>query len=193
VEGTLRSILARYRLDWLMRPSQPGQKHPREEIRGLLEQALRDAFPVGNPIGARILHVGLGRIDVKDERISTQWVKAWQAGWEQRAVEGRAEGEAEMARLQAAQVRAQAEMALALTEAIRPLVTSVEEFPSYLLAMQFIETLRWMAYDPWKRVFLPPEALRTLDELEKMMDKAGVSPDETRSEIRRLLAEARET
>jgi hypothetical protein len=48
-----------------------------------------------------------------------------------------------------------------------------------------------MAYDPWKRVFLPPEALRMLDELEKMMDKADVPPDETRSEIRRLLAEGR--
>jgi len=191
VDGALRSILARYRLDWFMQPSQPGPKHPRQEIRERLEQRLRDAFPVGNPVGARVLHVDLGQIDVKDERISTQWVKAWQAGWEQRAVESRAEGEAEMARLQAAQVQAQAEMALALTEAIRPLVTSTEEFPSYLLAMQFVETLRWMAYDPWKRVFLPPEALRMLDELEKMMDKGDVSPDETRSEIRRLLAEGR--
>ncbi len=202
VEGVLRSILARYRLDWLMKPHPPGSQHPREEIRELLKQKLCDSglpvkgrcddvLPANNKIGARILQVDLGKINVKDKRISTQWVEAWQAGWEQRTVESQAEGEAELARLQAAQVQAQAEMVLTLTEAIRPLVTGAEEFPSYLLAMRFIETLRWMAYDPWRRVFLPPEALRMLDELEKMMDKADVPPDETRSEIRRLLAEGR--
>ena len=192
VEGTLRSILARYRLDWLMQPPQPGHKHPREEIRELLEQKLRDALPVNNSLGARILHVDLGQIDVKDEKISTQWVEAWQAGWEQRAVESLAEGEAELARLQAAQVRAQAEMVLTLTEAIRPLVTGIEEFPSYLLAMRFIETLRWMAYDPWKRAFLPPEIMRTLEELENTLSKAEKPAGETLPGIARLLTEGRE-
>jgi len=189
VEGTLRSILADYRLDQLMQPLRPEHAYPREEIRKKLRQKLRDAFPVGNSVGACIVDVDLGQIDVKSEKISTQWIKAWQAGWEQRAVESRAEGEAEMARLQAAQVQAQAEMALAFIEAIRPLVASTEELSPYLLAMRFIETLRWMAYDPWRRIFLPPETLRTLDELEKMMDRANAHPDEARSKIRQLLAD----
>ena len=173
VEGTLRNILARYRLDWLLQPPQPGQKHPREEIREQLEQKLRGAFPVGNKVGARILDVKLGQIDVKDERISTQWIDAWQSIWAQRAVESIAEGEAEMARLQAAQVQAQAEMALTLTEAVRPFVTSEEERSSYQLATRFVETLWWMSYSPGMRAFLPPDALRTLDELRKILGQGG--------------------
>jgi len=169
VEGTLRNILARYRLDWLLQPPQPGQKPPRDEIREQLEQKLQAAFPPGNKVGARILGVNLGKIDVKDERISTQWIDAWQSVWEQKAVESLAEGEAELARLQAAQVQAQAEMVLALTEAIRPLVTSEEERSSYELAARFVETLWWMSYSPGTRAFLPPDVLRTLDELGKML------------------------
>ena len=194
VDGALRSILGKYRLDWLMQPPQPEQKHPREEIREQLEHKLNDTFKVGNAVGARILDVDLGRIDVKDEKISTQWVEAWQAGWKQRAAESRAEGEAELARLDAARIRAQAEMVLTLTEAIRPLVTSEEELPPYLLAMRFIETLRWMAYDPTRRVFLPPETLRTLKALEGLMGETGASPskavsrsDEALTEITRML------
>ena len=189
VEGTLRNILARYRLDWILRSPQPGQDHPREEIREQLTQRLQDTLSVGNRLGARILDVDLGRIDVKDERISTQWVEAWQAGWEQRAAESTAEGEAELARLHAAQVQAQAEMVRTLTEAIRPLVTSVEEFPSYLLAMRFVETLRWMAYDPLRRVYLPPEILRTLDELEQAVGETRVGTEGPISQTERLLRE----
>jgi len=177
-EGHLRSILADYRLDWLVQPPRPGQKNPREEICELLDERLREEFPVGNDVGARIIQVDLGQIDVAFDEISTQWIKAWQAGWEQRMMERRAEGEVEMARLQAVQVQAQAELALALTDAIRPLVSNPQEYSSYLLAMQFVETLRWMAYDPWKRVFLPPEALRMIDELEKIVERTDSSPEE---------------
>jgi len=169
VEGTLRSMLARYRLDWLLQPPQAGQEHPREEIREQLEQKLQAAFPPGNKVGARILNVELGKIDVKDERISTQWTDAWYSTWEQRAVEGMAEGEAELARLQAAQVQAQAEMVLTLTEAIRPFVTSEGARSSYELAARFVETLWWMSYSPGTRAFLPPDTLRTLDELKKLL------------------------
>lgn len=176
VERTLRSILARYRIDWLMSPPQPGDKYPREEIRELLEHRLRLALPVGNALGARIIHVDLGQITVKDERIPRQWIDAWQATWEQRAVEKRAEGEAELARLEAAQVQAQAEMVLTLTETIRSLVTSESELSSYQLSMRFIETLRWMSYDPWRRVLLPPEATRRLKELERMLNNREDPP-----------------
>jgi len=197
VEGALRSILADYRLDWLMQPPQDGQKPPREEIRERLEQKLSHSFPVENRVGARILDVELGQIDVKDENISAQWVEFWQAEWKRRAAESQAEGEAELARLDAARIRAQAEMVLVLTDSIRPLVTSREEFPSYLLAMRFVETLRWMAYDPANRVFMPPETLRALNALEDLLGKAGAHPGEAPSssedlaEIRRMFMELR--
>ncbi|HET90705.1 MAG TPA: hypothetical protein ENN99_08210 [Chloroflexi bacterium] len=168
LEGDLRTILANYRLDWLLRPYPTGSQHPREEIRELLEAKLQNAFPPGNPVGARILRVDLGEIKVKDE-IAQQWVEAWQAGWEQRTAESKAEGEAELIWLEAAQVQAQAEMVITLAEAIRPLVNSEGELSSYTLAMRFIETLRWMSYNPWTRNFLPPEAMRSLNELEKLL------------------------
>lgn len=179
VDKTLRSILARYRIDWLISPPQPGDKYPREEIRELLAHRLSEALPVGNTLGARVIHVDLGQITVKDERIPGQWIDAWRATWEQRAVEKRAEGEAELARLEAAQLEAQAEMVLTLTETIRSLVSSESELTSYKLAMRFVETLRWMSYDPWRRVFLPPEATRRLRELEGMLnDQDGIPPKE---------------
>jgi hypothetical protein len=54
-----------------------------------------------------------------------------------------------------------------------------------------------MAYDPLNRVFLPPETLRTIKELENLLNEAGVSLDATEtasepnsafSEIKRILA-----
>jgi hypothetical protein len=201
VEGALRNILAQYRLDWLMRSSQSEQEYPREEIRKQLEEKLRDTFKEGNPVGARILHVDLGQIDVRSDKISRQWIEAWRADWEQRAVESLAEGEAEFARLETAQIHAQAEVALTLTEAIRPLVTDAGDFPPYLLAMRFVQTLRWMAYNPFRHVFLPPEILQTLGELEKALGQAygspqeapteQVSPGESLTTISRLLMERR--
>ena len=197
-EGTLRNILANYRLDWLLQSPQPEQEHPREEIRKKLEEKLINSFPADNSVGAKILDVELGEIKVRDvegfdapEKIYTQWIKAWEADWKQRVIEDQIEGEAELVRLQAAQIRAQAEMALTLTEAIRPFVNSEEDVNSYKLVMQFIETLRWMAYDPFKRAFMPPEIMRTLDELEKAMGKAKESSDETISGISSIWLEGR--
>jgi hypothetical protein len=160
------------------------KKHPREEIREELEAKLKKSFSMGNSVGAKILKVELGEIkvrDMKDEEgenmelpddVYDQWVDAWQADWERRAIEEQIEGEAELARLQAAQVQAQAEIVLTFIEAIRPLVNSKDELPSYLLAARFIETLHWMAYDPFKRAFMPPEIMRTLDELEIELKRA---------------------
>jgi regulator of protease activity HflC (stomatin/prohibitin superfamily) len=190
VEGALRNILARYRLDWLMRPYPAEGPHPREQIRRQLEEKLTKALPVGNGLGARILQVDLGQIKVKDE-IAQQWVEAWQAGWEQRALETRAEGEAMLARMDADQIYAQAEMVLLLIDSIRPFITDVEDFPPYLLAMRFVQTLRWMAYDPLKRVFLSPEIFRTLDQLEAVVGGTDTLLEEPISETERMVREGR--
>jgi hypothetical protein len=191
-EGTLRSILADYRLDWLLEPTQPGKQHPRDEVREKLEQKLQNSFSVGNSVGAKVVGVELGEIKVRDvedqkgekmeipDEVYTQWIDAWQSEWERRAIEDQIEGEAELARLQAAQIEAQAEMALTLTEAIRPLVEDKEDVSSYLLATRFVETLRWMAYDPFKRAFMPPEIMRTIDELENELMRAKLA-DEVRA------------
>lgn len=175
VEGTLRDILARYRLDWLMRPYPADDSHPREKIRQELEHKLQTTLSVENQFGAQILEVELGQIKVQDT-VARQWVDAWQAGWQRRAVETRAEGEAELISIEATRFQAQAEMVITLAEAIRPLVTSKEELDSYQLAMRFIETLRWMSYNPWTRSFWPPEATRSLRELEDMLGSSEDRP-----------------
>jgi regulator of protease activity HflC (stomatin/prohibitin superfamily) len=178
VEGILRNIIARYQLDWLMRPHIEGGPHSREQIRRQLQDSLRKALPVGNKLGARILQVELGQIRVKDE-IARQWVEAWQAGWEQKAVEGRAEGEAKLVELEAAQVQAQAEMVIALAEAIRPTLTCEEELWSYQLATRFIETMRWMSYNPWTRSFWGSDATRSLREMERILIGGGSIPTQS--------------
>ncbi len=185
VEGALRNILARYRLDWLLQPPQPGQKPPRQEILEQLRNKLENTLTVDNKIGAKLLNVSLGKINVKDERISTQWIEAWNADWERRSIETLAEGEAEaLAGLQTVQFQAQAEMILTLTEAIRPFVSSQSEASSYLIALRLFQTLHWMAYDPFKQVFLPPEALRTLKALEKEVMGQAMEEDATTTEAK---------
>ncbi len=217
VEGALRDILAQYRLDWLMRtPQSRGEgslsaessveedgtqeyKSPREEIRERLEARLHDVFKVNNPLGVQILDVALGEIDVRSSEISRQWMEVWRADWERRAIESLAEGEAEIVRMETAQVQAQAEMVLLLTDAIRPLVSDMGDFPPYLFAMRLVQTLRWSAYDPIKLLFLPPEVLRELDEWEKALNLAsgkgvgGASPgqkpaEESWTELQRLIS-----
>jgi len=205
-EGTLRSIISGYRLDWLIAPPRPGITPPRQAIRDELEKKLRES--VGN-VGAEIIKVELGEIEVdlgteliarmvqerlekdyphlspeeiiqmrhkeleasglKGKKVSQQWIKAWQAEWQREAALQQAEGEAELARLEAAQVQAQAEMILTFAQALQPLISAQEQVSPYLVALRLIETLRWMSYDPWKRVFLPPEAMRTLELLQSQI------------------------
>ena len=171
-EGTLRSIISGYRLDWLIAPPRPGSTPPRQAIREELENRLRES--VGS-LGAEIIKVELGEIEVS-EKVSQQWIKAWQSDWQREAVLQQAEGEAELARLEAAEVQAQAEMILMITQALQPLISAEEQVSPYRVAVRFIETLRWMLYDPRSRVFLPPETMRTLTLLQS---KIAEKPEET--------------
>ncbi len=169
-EGILRNILAEYRLDWLIAPAGSDGRIPREVIRERLEQQLREA---AQKVGARILRVHLGEIRVKDEGISHQWLEAWQAEWESRALATRVEGEAELLRMDSARIQAQAEMVITLIQALQSVVASEAELKPYLLATRFVEALRWMSYDPTARAFMPPEALQTLRRLQEAMGTEG--------------------
>lgn len=176
-EGILRDILAEYRLDWLIAPPQPGQPHPREEIRQRLEKEL--AIKAAT-VGAKILKVDLGAIRVKarDEEVSRkladivskQWIESWFADWESRALTSQAEGEAELLRMDAAQIQAQAEMVIALTEALQSAIMNQQATEPYLLALRFVETLRWLSFDPYTRDFMPPEVIRTLKRMQELLE-----------------------
>jgi hypothetical protein len=186
-EGALRNILAEYRLDWLIAPTQPGQAHPREEISQRLREELQGK--VGT-VGARLLGVGIGKIQVKarDNEVSTrlsdiiseQWLQAWQADWKARALTRGAEGEAALLRMDAARIQAQAEMVIALTEGLQSTVLSQRATEPYLLALRFVEALRWMSYDPATRDFMPPEAMRTLRRLQRLLEEGTLDESEAR-------------
>ncbi len=164
-EGILRNILAEYYLDWLLGPTGDEIEHPREVIRRRLEEELQQEAP---KVGARILSVQLGEITVA-EQITTQWIEAWRAGWESQIAATRVEGEAELLRMEAVRAQAQAEMLITLIRELQSVAISDAELRSYLLAARLAETLRLMSYDPFTRVFLPPEAIRTLHRLQELL------------------------
>jgi hypothetical protein len=182
-DGLLRNILAEYRLDWLIAPAQPGQPHPREEIRQRLEEGLEES--VGG-VGARVLQVSIGAIAVKSgdaettrqlsDMVSKQWIEAWHADWKVRALASRAEGEAELLRLNTAQIQAQTEMVVTLVEAIQATMVNRGAIEPYIMALRFVEALRWMSYNAHTREFMPPEAMRTLKKLQELLGAEVETP-----------------
>ena len=181
VEGTLRSILANYALNDLLRSTVPGVGAPpeggqieeeqttREKIQALLEEKLKAAFPPGddNAIGAKIVRVELGEIrvrDVQDEQgkplgipdlVNAQLLEAWHAEKALKVSETQRREEAELTRLDAAQeyaqALAQAEMVLNVTEALRAALNRGEDIQPYFVVTQFVEAMRLMAQEPQQR------------------------------------------
>jgi hypothetical protein len=174
-EGTLRNILAEYRLDWLIAPTGSDTEHPREVIRRRLEEQLRQK---ATNVGAKILRVDLGEIEVDDEQIPHQWLELWQADWESRALATRVEGEAELLGMEVVQSRAQAEMIISLTQHLQSVAVSEEKLQGYLLATRLVQALRLMSFDPFTRTHMPPEALRTLKQIQDSLDSARPSQGE---------------
>jgi hypothetical protein len=176
-EGLLRNILAEYRLDWLLAPPQPGQKHPREEIRERLEEGLRTR--VGK-VGAKIVRVGVGSIEVRaredetteelEKIIPAQRVAAWYADWETRALEDRAEKEATLLRMDIARVQAQAEVIVEIIETLQDTIATQGVTEPYILAVRLVESLRWVSYNAIQHDFTPPETVQRLKRLQELLD-----------------------
>jgi len=178
MEGILRNILAEYRLDWLLAPTGPDTEHPREVIRRRLEREMHRAAP---NIGARVLRLDLGEIWPKDSEIPRQWIKAWQTDWESRALATQVEGEAGLLRMDVAQAQAQAEMIITLTQALQSVASSEAELQPYLLATRLIEALRWLSYDSFSKAYMPPEALQTLEWIQRLLEKNTLPSGKTKT------------
>jgi len=171
-DGTLRSILARYPLDRLIGPpgGEENEPHPRQEIREELEERLRAAV---RELGAEILSVNLGDIEVDDE-VTKQWIFAWKAEWERRCLERRAEGEAMyVLQEEMAKAQVQARMILELIQALRSL-SDAGALDARLRLMRVIAVLRHASLDPWTQTFLPPSATRALTALQDMIAGIGM-------------------
>jgi hypothetical protein len=159
--------------------------HPREEICQRLREELEESV---SAVGAKLLAVEIGEIQVKarDEEVSEQlsdivseqWLEAWQADWRAQALTRGAEGEAELLRMDTARIQAQAEMVITLTEGLQSTVLSRQATEPYLLALRFVEALRWMSYDPDTRDFMPPEAMRTLRRLQRLLEEETAVQEE---------------
>jgi len=185
-EGILRNLLGQYRLDQLVQPEN-GKGDNWTDIRNQLEEQL---YKNARKIGVRILSVDVGRIDIQvslpegeeeaakelRDEVLDQWIRTWQAELERDVLTLQAEGEAALAGLEAVSVRAKAEMVLTLVEAIQSLVTQ-EQVSAYQIALRFIETLRWMSFDPGIRAFVPLEPLRFLEKLHETVERAALPAD----------------
>jgi regulator of protease activity HflC (stomatin/prohibitin superfamily) len=165
-EGNLRTILARYPLDRLIGLASVGNENPREEIREELETRLKAAVP---KLGARILEVALGDIEVEDE-VTRQWVDAWKAEWARWAAEQEGRGKAEQAeQIENAKTRAQVMLLTTITEAFEPKVLQQQNVTARFILARLFMVLSRAPSDPLTRVSLPREAINTLKLLKDLL------------------------
>jgi hypothetical protein len=182
-EGLLRNILAEYWLDWLLAPPQPGQKHPREEIREQLEQGLRTRI---GKVGAKLIRVDIGPVEVQaredetteklHEIIPKQRVEAWYADWETQALVRRAEMEAAFLQTETTQIQAQAEVIVEIMGALQDVIATQGVAEPYILAVRLVESLRWMSYNVYQHDFMPPEAAQRLRRLQELLEGEEPKP-----------------
>jgi hypothetical protein len=71
-----------------------------------------------------------------------------------------------------------------LTEALQATIMNQGAIEPYILAIRFVEALRWMSYNTHTREFMPPEAMRTLNRLQEMLGVEAETPggQETQSQ-----------
>lgn len=166
-QGMLRSIIAEYTFDGLIAPQDPA-KHPRKEIRALLDQRLRVAMAER---GIKILTTAVGVIFPADfdaektfdpqnpviDKLTEQRIKAWKAEWESRMIKVTAEGQAESDRRRAlARTQAQMELITRVTQALEqgaPTIINNQD----QITRRFLDTLQKMAKEPYIRSQLAEE------------------------------------
>ena len=160
-EGTLRSILARYSLDQLIDPA------IRRKIQAELEESLRRSVP---GVGAKIIRVALGDIQLKDE-VTQQWIEKWQAEGKRRMMELKAKGQAARIAIEAnARIKAQVEMIGNTAKAFASMAKHGEEIPSRLVILRFIEMIKRTSAELLGKFYLPYDVMQTFEMLEKRIE-----------------------
>ncbi len=173
LESTLRTVVARYRLDELFEPRDPGMGARADFERNYREELQKS---VGS-FGAEITEIRIDPFEFDiDLPIKQQWIETWRASWEGRARIRGAQAEASAIRVrELAQAYAQVEMIAAITRGFEP-ISEGRSVPADLLVMRFIEVIRRMAATPEGAIFLPHEALQTLDGMRRMLEEARQEP-----------------
>jgi regulator of protease activity HflC (stomatin/prohibitin superfamily) len=171
-EGALRAIVARYRLDELIEPRDPGLR-PRSELMRHLTEALRKSAV---NLGAEIVEVHLDAFEFDPELqgIKQQWMDTWRVPWEGQVQARKAQADAGAIRMkEMAQAYAQLELISAFTQEFK--ATDDESTSIGMMVSRFVEVISRMAANPDASIFLPREALQTLEEARKMLAEAKVA------------------
>jgi regulator of protease activity HflC (stomatin/prohibitin superfamily) len=161
----LRAIIARYRVDELLEVRDPGLR-PRSDLMREYTTALRN---MAKNFGAEIIEVRLdpfefgGDIPVASVRsLKELRLDVWRAPWEGQVRIRAAQAQAGAIRMkEMAQSYAQLELISAITHEFKP--TGDESIPLNLIILRFIEVISRMAANPDAAIFLPREALQTLE------------------------------
>ncbi len=164
--STLRAIVAAKTLDELFEPADVN-KDPRDEISKEMLKRLRAQSA---NFGANVLDVILGPFKPVDPQVEQQLRQAWQAMQraDMRVEQAHADAERLLAE-QTAHAYAQLEMMLAIDRGFQQLVRQNESLPPYFIALHFIEKLRRMATSSSFGMFLPKEAIQTLEFLNEKL------------------------
>jgi hypothetical protein len=176
--GALRGQLALYRLDELVGltgvQDPAGGNEPidaRPLIQEVVEQAIRDAAPkLGVDVSEGKLQVDLGDIRVTDA-VTQQWVDLCKAQWTRRAAEHQILGKAQHVNLvEAARNDAAIKLLIRAVGALQSLTDDERQITSKLvLSRLFMVLPSEPSGDSLTRVYLPREAVNTLNEVKKLL------------------------
>jgi regulator of protease activity HflC (stomatin/prohibitin superfamily) len=165
----LRTIIARYRLDELMEPRDPGLR-PRSDLMRNYTEALRG---MARNFGAEITEVRVEPFEFDiDLPIKQQWMDTWREAWAGQVRVREAQAQASAIRMrEMAHAYAQLEMIAAITREFQPR-PGIESLPMDLITLRFVEVISKMVANPESAIYLPHEALQTLDGVRKMLKEA---------------------
>ncbi len=154
-EGTLRSILARYTLDELIKPE------CRAAVREELENSLRQST---TRLGAKILSVALGDIELQG-KILQQWIDTWQAERAREVEKTIAEGQAMGDRI-AMQARADIRtfMLVQTARMFAEMAQRGQRISKNFVVLGFIDMIKRTAH--MRDIYLPDDIVKTLTMLE---------------------------
>jgi regulator of protease activity HflC (stomatin/prohibitin superfamily) len=168
-DDILRSMLALRPLDELIGWKQKDKKTSREWLQEELLQKLQAVAP---DLGAQILQVTLGNLEVEDD-VTRQWIKFWEAEWQNRSAEELAEGEAHyISEYETLKAQAQMEMVAAVTDELRKQLLRekkklpADSVPQYVL-MRLFSVLDRAEFASASRVFFPAETLDALENVRR--------------------------
>jgi regulator of protease activity HflC (stomatin/prohibitin superfamily) len=166
VASTLRDIVADKSFDDLFESADP-VRNPREDIRREMARRLQSKV---NRYGVQVLDVMLEPFKPVHAEVERQRLMSWLAIQQAGARVQQAEGEAQaLIMRESARTYARMDMMLNIASGLRSLMQRGGNLTSYFVAMQFIETMRQAADTSEVGLFLPKEALGTMESLQRLL------------------------